>query len=114
MRCGPCCASDRPTGLTLLEATEAEHAAIDQVIEAIEAALAEPEDELDRLGDLTDSLVTGLTGHLRHEEEHVLPLIQAVVTQEQWNRFAAAFRRESNLGPQPVHVRADINAEGPV
>ncbi|GAA4595962.1 hypothetical protein GCM10023194_66860 [Planotetraspora phitsanulokensis] len=70
---------------------EAEHAAIDQVIEAIDEVLAASEDEdedgLDRLGDLTDSLVTGLTGHLRHEEDQALPLIQAAVTQEQWNRF---------------------------
>ncbi|GAA1280042.1 hypothetical protein Psi02_73290 [Planotetraspora silvatica] len=79
--------ADRPADLTLLEAMEAEHAAIDQVIEAIDEVLAASEDGLDRLGDLTDSLVTGLTGHLRHEEDQALPLIQAAVTQEQWNRF---------------------------
>ncbi|WP_067144022.1 hemerythrin domain-containing protein [Microtetraspora malaysiensis] len=79
--------ADRPADLTLLEAMEAEHAAIDQVIEAIDEALAGPEDGLDRLGDLTDSLVTGLTGHLRHEEDQALPLIQAAATQEQWARF---------------------------
>ncbi|MFC5185474.1 hemerythrin domain-containing protein [Actinomadura harenae] len=79
--------ADRPADLTLLEAMEVEHAAIDQVIEAIDEALAGPEDGLDRLGDLTDSLVTGLTGHLRHEEDQALPLIQAAATQEQWTRF---------------------------
>lgn len=79
--------ADRPGDLTLLEAMEAEHAALDQVIEAIDAALAGPEYGLDRLGDLTDSLVTGLTGHLRHEEDQALPLIQAVTTQEQWTHF---------------------------
>ncbi|HUR07394.1 MAG TPA: hemerythrin domain-containing protein [Nonomuraea sp.] len=94
--------ADRPADLTLLEAMEAEHAAIDQVIEAIDAALAEPEDELDRLGDLTDSLVTGLTGHLRHEEEQVLPLIQAIVTQEQWNRFGQIHAQR--IGPAEPRI----------
>ncbi|MGW0478949.1 hemerythrin domain-containing protein [Nonomuraea sp. NPDC003214] len=79
--------ADRPADLTLLEAMEAEHAAIDQVIEAIDTALAHSEIGMDRLGDLTDSLVTGLTGHLRHEEDQALPVIQAVITQEQWARF---------------------------
>ncbi|MGI5490491.1 hemerythrin domain-containing protein [Microtetraspora malaysiensis] len=79
--------ADRPADLTLLEAMEAEHAAINQVIEAIDAALAHSEIGMDRLGDLTDSLVTGLTGHLRHEEEQALPVIQAVITEEQWAHF---------------------------
>ena len=76
-----------PADLTLLEAMEAEHAALGQVVEAIGAALAHAEIGMDRLGDLTDSLVTGLTGHLRHEEDQLLPVIQAVITQERWAHF---------------------------
>src|SRR3954465_5373833 len=60
---------ERPDELALLEAMEVEHAAIDQGIGAIDAALADPHYGPDRLGDLTDSLVTGLNGHLRHEED---------------------------------------------
>ncbi|WP_026211880.1 hemerythrin domain-containing protein [Longispora albida] len=77
----------RPSDLTLLEAMEAEHGAIDQVVQAVDAALADPGIGLDRLGDLADSLVTGLLGHLGHEERQALPLIRAVITQEQWVYF---------------------------
>ncbi|WP_433250069.1 hemerythrin domain-containing protein [Streptosporangium sp. CA-135522] len=86
--------ANRPEDLTLLEALEAEHAAIAQVVEVIDLALTDPEFGLDRLGDLTDSLVTGLTGHLTHEEDKALPLIHAVVSQEQWARFGEVHGRQ--------------------
>ncbi|UVS78458.1 hemerythrin domain-containing protein [Actinokineospora sp. UTMC 2448] len=79
--------ADRPDDLALLEAMEAEHAGVDQLIEAIDAQLADPEAPLNGLGDLVDSLVTGLSGHLRHEEAQALPLIQAVATPQQWAHF---------------------------
>ncbi|MFD1077396.1 hemerythrin domain-containing protein [Longispora fulva] len=77
----------RPADLALLEVMEAEHDAIDQVVEAVDEALAGPEIGSHHLGDLTDSLVTGLLGHLRHEEEQALPLIRAVITPGQWAYF---------------------------
>ncbi|WP_245679328.1 hemerythrin domain-containing protein [Actinomadura hibisca] len=77
----------RPDDLAMLEAMEAEHAAVEEVIEAIDAALSDPGAPLDRLGDLTDALVTGLAGHLKHEEDQALPLIQAVATPQQWAYF---------------------------
>ncbi|GAA3214798.1 hemerythrin domain-containing protein [Actinocorallia longicatena] len=77
----------RPDDLALLEAMEAEHAVIDHVIDAIDTVLAAPHAGSDLLGDLTDSLVTGLTGHLRREEEQALPLIGEAVTAAQWARF---------------------------
>lgn len=87
----------RPADLALLEVMEAEHGAIDQVIEAIDAALADPEIGLDRLGDLTDSLVAGLLGHLSHEEDQALPLVQAVITQEQWLYFGQVHAQRIGL-----------------
>lgn len=83
----------RPDDLALLEAMEAEHAAVDEVIAAIDASLTDPDAGLDRLGDLVDSLVTGLTGHLKHEEDRALPLIQAVVTPQQWAYFGQVHGR---------------------
>lgn len=77
----------RADDLALLEAMEAEHGAVDEVMESIDAALAAPGAELDCLGDLVDSLVTGLTGHLKHEEDQALPLIQTVATEQQWAHF---------------------------
>ncbi|WP_405921622.1 hemerythrin domain-containing protein [Streptomyces sp. NBC_00122] len=85
--------ADRPEDLALLEAVEAEHAAIDTVIDAIDAALADPQADPLRLGALTDALTTGLAGHLRHEEEAVLPLIQRALTAEQWNHFGQVHAR---------------------
>jgi hemerythrin-like domain-containing protein len=75
----------RPDDLALLDAMEAEHAAIDPLLDAIDAAVADPHSG--RLGDVTDALVLGLTGHLKHEEDEALPLIQVLVTEPQWLSF---------------------------
>ncbi|MEU4579721.1 hemerythrin domain-containing protein [Nonomuraea sp. NPDC023979] len=80
----------RPDSLALLEAIEAEHAAIHQLIEVIDeqvAAHTRADAAPGTLGDLTDSLVTGLTGHLAHEEHAVLPLILRTITPPQWAHF---------------------------
>jgi iron-sulfur cluster repair protein YtfE (RIC family) len=77
----------QPDELALLETMEAEHAAVDGVIETIDGLLADPEAGPDRLGDLVDSLTAGLTAHLKHEEDQTLPLIQAVATPQQWAHF---------------------------
>ncbi|MFF5449121.1 hemerythrin domain-containing protein [Streptomyces sp. NPDC012888] len=77
----------RPKDLVLLEAMEAEHAAIEPLIEAIDAGLADPEADRLGLGVLTDALVTGLAGHLEHEEAAALPLIRRVLTAEQGSHF---------------------------
>ncbi|QKG18708.1 hypothetical protein ACTIVE_0342 [Actinomadura verrucosospora] len=34
-----------------------------------------------------DALVTGLSGHLKHEEDQALPLIRAVAIPQQWAHF---------------------------
>ncbi|MFD0276910.1 hemerythrin domain-containing protein [Kitasatospora sp. NPDC127111] len=78
---------DRPDDLVLLEAMEAEHAAIDPLIDAIDALLAAPDADPGHLGGLVDSLTVGLAGHLKHEEDAVLPLIQRTLTAEQWAHF---------------------------
>ncbi|MFJ6478799.1 MULTISPECIES: hemerythrin domain-containing protein [unclassified Streptomyces] len=77
----------RPRDLALLEAMEAEHAAIGTVIRAIDRALTDPGAGSLWLGQLADALTRGLTGHLQHEEEAVLPLIQRALTAEQWGHF---------------------------
>ncbi|MEU9035348.1 hemerythrin domain-containing protein [Streptomyces sp. NPDC048352] len=77
----------RPKDLALLEAMEAEHAAIVPLIKAIDAALAEPEVDQLGLGILIDALATGLAGHLKHEEDAALPLVRRALTAEHWGRF---------------------------
>ncbi len=68
-----------PSERALLDAMEAEHAVLDPLIAAIDAGLD--------VADRADALVTALHVHLRHEETEVLPLIQAVLPAEEWQRF---------------------------
>ncbi|MFD0418253.1 hemerythrin domain-containing protein [Streptomyces sp. NPDC127108] len=77
----------RPEDLVVLAVMEAEHAAIAPVVEAIDATLADPGADALRLGQLTDALTSGLTGHLAHEEDAALPLVRRVLGAEQWDHF---------------------------
>jgi Hemerythrin HHE cation binding domain len=77
----------RPGDLALVAEMEAEHAAIDPLLGAVDAALADRDHGAQRLGGLVDALVTGLSGHLRHEEDDGLPLIDATLTGQQWSRL---------------------------
>ncbi len=77
-------------GLALLAEMEAEHAAIDPLLAAIDAALADRDTGPARLGELTDALYTGISAHLRHEERETLALLDTTLTGEQWSRFGAA------------------------
>ena len=76
--------ADNSDGLALLDAMEAEHAAIDPLLAAIDTAVADPDTGPQRLGDLTDALATALRGHLKHEEDEGLALIDATLAPEQW------------------------------
>ena len=76
---------DRPDDMALVAALEDEHQQIDPLIDQINAVLRRQSDE--RLVDVVDALHTGLREHLRHEEEEGLPLMGAVLTEEQWATF---------------------------
>ena len=79
--------AERANDLALLDAMEAEHAAIDPLLEAIDAALIDRDGGQERLGDLVDALNSELTSHLVHEENEALPLIDATLTEQQWRDF---------------------------
>lgn len=85
--------ADRPDDLALLDAMEAEHAHLDDLVARVDAALADPDHGHERLADLLDALVTGLSGHLSHEEEEGLRLIDATLTRQQWEQFGADHRQ---------------------
>lgn len=78
-----------PDQLALADALEAEHAVIDPLLAAIDAAAADPEGGHERLGGLVDELVTGLSAHLTHEEQDGLPLIDASLTEREWQHFSS-------------------------
>jgi hypothetical protein len=94
--------AERPDELALLEAMEAEHTAIADVVAVIDDVLAAPEARMDRLGDLTDSLATGVAGHLTHEEDEALPLVQAFATPAQWARFEEVHAQR--IGPDATRI----------
>lgn len=77
----------RADDLELLDAMEAEHVAIDPLLDQIDAAIADPNGGHLVLGGMVDELVTTLGGHLAHEEDDALALIDATMTLEQWQRF---------------------------
>jgi hypothetical protein len=92
----------RPDDLALMEAMEAEHAAIDPILDAIDATVADRDSGPERLGDLTEELAGALRGHLKHEEDEALPLIGATVTPAQWQHFGAV--HASRTGPDAPRV----------
>ena len=73
----------------VLDAMEAEHAAIDPLLTGIDAAIADAEHGHERLGGLVGELSTSLRAHLKHEEAEGLSLVDSTLTQEEWAHFAA-------------------------
>jgi Hemerythrin HHE cation binding domain len=63
--------SDR---VALADALEAEHAVIEPLLAAVDAAAADPADGYQRFGDIVDELSAKLNTHLAHEEADGLPL----------------------------------------
>ena len=81
-------AAGHPDWLALADALEAEHAVIEPLLTAIDAAAADPDYGYQRFGDITDELVAKLTAHLTHEETDGLALIDATLSNQQWQHFA--------------------------
>jgi hypothetical protein len=81
-------AAEHPDRLALADALEAEHAVIEPLLTAIDAAAADPDDGYQRFGVIVDDLVAKLTAHLAHEEADGLPLIDASLTPQEWRHFA--------------------------
>ena len=70
------------SAMSTLEAMESEHALVDPLLEAVDAAFADPAG--DELAGAVDELVTTLHGHLAHEERDALPLIGTALTVGEW------------------------------
>jgi hypothetical protein len=81
--------------LATLHAMEEEHARIDPLLAAVDAAFADPAGG--RLADTTGELASALHGHLAHEERDALPLIGIALTAAEWR--AAGRRLARAAGP---------------
>ncbi len=97
----PTAAAVRPDALKLLEEMEAEHAKLDPLLESVGRLIRNGSPtlraEVDRLESVLDF-------HLKHEETAALPLIQQVLSQADWRRFAANIRKRQGLSGAAFYV----------
>jgi iron-sulfur cluster repair protein YtfE (RIC family) len=95
----------RARELALLADMEAEHARLDPVLARMEAALGEPGAEpAPELATLAAELTDVLVSHLDHEEKSALPLIQDVLTADDWRAFAGKMREAQGIKGAAVYV----------
>ena len=102
----------QPDRVALADALEAEHAVIEPLLTAIDAAAADPDYGYQRFGDIVDELATKLTAHLAHEETDGLPLIDVSLTAQEWQRFAQV-HTERIRGDAPMYMPWLLNGASP-
>ncbi|NUU20630.1 MAG: hemerythrin domain-containing protein [Streptomycetaceae bacterium] len=93
----------RPDDLAVLDAMEAEHAAVDPGIAFFDATLADREAGPQKLAAIVERLIGGLGGHLTHEEDEALAIVDDVATPELLGRFGAR-HSEAITAPPPRFV----------
>jgi hemerythrin HHE cation binding domain-containing protein len=81
--------------MSTLEAMEEEHALVDPLLEAVDAAFTDPAG--DQLGGAVDELVSTLQSHLAHEERDALPLIGTALTAAEWRAVGLRLGRQNGL-----------------
>ena len=102
----------QPGRVALADALEAEHAVIEPLLTAIDAAAADPDYGYQRFGDIVDELATKLSAHLSHEETDGLPLIDVSLTAQEWQRFAQV-HTERIRGDAPLYMPWLLNGASP-
>lgn len=91
----------RPGDAALMRAMEAEHACLDPLLDAVDQAIGPPGTALaERIADLA----AALNGHMTHEEEKALPLIQEVLIPEDWDAFRRAMARRQGPSGAAAYV----------
>ena len=80
--------------LSVLGEMEEEHARIDPLLAAVDAAF---QGDRDGLGDVIGELASTLTGHLAHEERDGLPLIGVALTAAEWRSAGFKIARRNGL-----------------
>jgi iron-sulfur cluster repair protein YtfE (RIC family) len=104
--------ASQPDRVALADALEAEHAVIEPLLTAIDAAAADPDYGYQRFGDIVDELATKLSAHLSHEETDGLPLIDVSLTAQEWQRFAQV-HAERVGGDAPMYMPWLLNGASP-
>jgi hypothetical protein len=83
------------SAMSTLQAMEEEHSRVDPLLEAVDAAFADPAGG--RLADTVGELTTTLHSHLAHEERDALPLIGTALTAAEWRSVGIRLARENGL-----------------
>jgi hypothetical protein len=83
------------SAISILEAMEEEHSRVDPLLDAVDAAFADPAGG--GLADVVGELASTLNGHLAHEERDALPLVGAALTAAEWRRVGLRLGRENGL-----------------
>ena len=91
----------RSEDLQLLQEMQDEHAGLDELLERVEVAMREQASDLP---EHIRALAGSLEGHLAHEEDQALPLIQAVLTNADWGGFKTAMARAQGIRGASVYV----------
>ncbi|MCK9904542.1 hemerythrin HHE cation-binding protein [Parafrankia colletiae] len=104
--------ADRPTDLALVEEMEAEHAELDPLLAAVDAALTDKASAA-RPGDLAERVAAVLGHHLQHEEKAALPLIQSALTPAHWKAFSGQMRRRQGVKGTATYVPWILDGASP-
>jgi iron-sulfur cluster repair protein YtfE (RIC family) len=91
----------RPNDTELVAEMEAEHASLDPLLTVVDEAVA---DQRSNLPELARRLSQVLGDHMRHEENSALPLIQEVLTPQDWDAFRKAMARRQGPSGAAVYV----------
>jgi hypothetical protein len=84
------------SAMSILQAMEEEHSRVDPLLDAVEAAFADPAGG-GRLADTVGELATTLHSHLAHEERDALPLIGTALTAAEWRGIGRRLGFENGL-----------------
>jgi hypothetical protein len=83
------------SAMSTLQAMEEEHSRVDPLLDAVDAAFADP--AAGELAGTVGELATTLHGHLAHEERDALPLIGTALTAAEWRGVGLRLGRENGL-----------------
>jgi Hemerythrin HHE cation binding domain len=87
----------RAAGLAVLSSMEAEHTALTALLDAVDAALAQPAPPRHRAAHAR-RLADALTAHCEHEEAAALPLVEELLTPREWRAFGDEQRHRLGRG----------------
>jgi hypothetical protein len=91
-----------PAEVAVLDAMENEHAQLEPLLAAVEAALADRR-ALDAAGRVRE-LSANLAAHMRHEENEALPLVASYLGAEGWTAFGRDIRKTQGLRGAAVYL----------